>query len=58
MTIAMLTAFAALQIAPFVKVSGQGGHWKFGRRMFNAVTCRALIDAGLAIVIGNELRLA
>lgn len=51
-------AYAALCIAPFVRHPGQGGHWRFGRRLFSAVTCSRLIAAGLAVIVGNELRLA
>jgi hypothetical protein len=51
-------AYAALCIGPFTLEPGSGGHWRFGRRLFNAVTVWRLIKAGLAVRIGNELRVA
>lgn len=48
---------AALALAPLkIKINSAGGcTWAFGHRLFSAAVVNALITAGEAIRIGNEV---
>lgn len=51
-----LAAVRALRAALEVGYLTQAGrHWRFGRRLFHAITVNALIDAGEAVRVGDHV---